>query len=182
MPRIAKRKTRVLAKCQREGELKAEVEHEYKSVKWIADMLPFLPEKYKKNAVLWIKKILEEHLSEMPKAIAMLGMTILVKATIEQTEGLQSRVAQIMRGEVTWILGEPFAFLWGQLTGQIPLGETYGYFKGKKEGFFPAWQDWLISFTVAYMLVEHGGEIFQAIGSGALGLSSIISLLIGATG
>ena len=71
MPRIAKKKTRVLAKCQREGELTAEVEHEYKSVKFLADVLPFLPEKYKKNATIWMKHLIEKHIDKKTKAIIL---------------------------------------------------------------------------------------------------------------
>jgi len=179
MPRPAKKKTRVLAQAAEEGRLKAQTQDEYKSVKFLADVIPFLPEKYKKNAVIWIKHMVEKNADKIPKTIAIIGLTVIIKQIIKTTESLQTRIKQLFKGEVAWTVTEPFGFLWGQITGQIPITETYGYFKEQKEGFFPEWMDWLIAFSLAYIIVEHGGQIALGLGSVASSLSGMVGFLLG---
>ena len=171
MPRIGKKKARVLAQHKRLGELKAEVQHEYKSVKWIADMLPFLPEKYKKNAILWIKHLLEEHLSEMPKNVAILGMTIIVKNLIDKSEELRSLLPKPeLKFRVDPALPH-FEPAW-------PVSLLFGTEKEKYEGMFPDWADWLISFSLAYIIVDHGGQIILGLGESVKGLTGMLAFLL----
>lgn len=174
MPRPPVKKTRVLAKAQREGELKAQVEHDYKSVKWLADLIPFLPEKYKKNAVLWMKKIFEGHLAKIPKGIAILGMTYIIKNLIDTSEELRAKLPKVkIRFRVGPAFPTEFKPAWplSLLTDE----EEYEDF----EGMFPDWADWLVAFTLAYMIVEHGGQIALGLGEAVKGLTGIVGFLLG---
>lgn len=168
LPRPPKKKTRVIAKARREGELKAEAEHEYKSIKFIADMLPFMPEKYKKNAVLWMKNLLEKHLDKMPKMVAVLGLTWMIKFTIDWTQGVFKRALE----RATKM---PIPFGLGQVAfEQMPHGRP-----AIKIGDDTEWQEWLISYVVAYIIIEHGGEIALGLGESFKNLSMIAGFLLG---
>ena len=46
------------------------------------------------------------------------------------------------------------------------------------EGFFPDWVDWLIAFTIAYILIEHAGSIIGLLGDSTSGLTKLVMLLI----
>ena len=178
MPRPPKKKTRVIAKARREGELTAEVEHEYKSVKFIADMIPFLPEKYKKNAVIWMKHLVEKHINKIPKGIAILGMTYIIKHLIDTSEELRGKVNLIVKATTQPLGGASLMIeLWGSISkGELPFIQEA---VGKTEGIFPDWADWLIAFTLAYIIVEYGGQIALGIGSTVKSLSGIVGFLLG---
>lgn len=170
MPRPPIRKTRVLAKAQREGEHKADTEHAYKSVKFIADMLPFLPEKYKKNAILWMKSLVEKHLHRIPKAVALIGMTLIVKNVIHTTDSLAAKVAEIAGKHPVLFAVTPFVTVAAQLTA-----EYFAAGKVKEEDIVPEWAEWLVAFAIAYVIIEHGGQILNF---GQQGLAALVGLML----
>lgn len=180
VPRPGKKKARVLAKAAEEGRLKAQTEHEYKSVKFLADIIPFLPEKYKKNAVLWVKHIVEDHLSELPKGIALLGTTIIVKYLLDTVESLRKRIEPMVsvkpgRG----ILGLVFETVpLPPAIEEVTITTLYGK-EAEPKDLFPEWQIWLIAFAIAYIIVEHGGQIALGLGEGIKGLTGIVGFLLG---
>lgn len=181
MPRPPKKKTRVVAKARREGELKAEAEHEYKSVKFIADMIPFLPEKYKKNAVIWIKHLVEQHLSEIPKGIAILGLTVIIRHIIHTTDELAAKVKAIHEEKPSWYAFTPTGLhmtIAEAVVAQFGIAET-SVSEKKLEGFIPDWTEWLISFALAYIIVEHGGQIALGFGELAGSIKGLVGLLLG---
>jgi len=163
----------VLAKAAEEGRLKAQAEHEYKSVKFLADLIPFLPEKYKKNAVLWMKHIFEKHLAKIPKGIAIIGMTLIVKQIIHSSDEFLSKVAAISGRKPSWLAYTPAGM-------HMTIAEAL---IGKKEedvqDFIPEWTEWLIAFSLAYIIVEHGGQIALGLGEGIKGLTGIVGFLLG---
>lgn len=175
MPRPPIKKTRVLAKAAEEGKLKAQTEHEFKSIKWLASIIPFLPEKYKKNAVLWMKNIFERNMDKIPKMVAMIGLTLIIKRLIDTSEELRGRLDLLRlpferigpQNPFTKIFPQPFTIY---LTDER---------RKKYEGFFPDWMDWLISFTLAYIIIEHGGQIALGLGKAVSSLGGIVGFLLG---
>jgi len=173
LPRPPVKKTRVCAKAAEEGRLKAQTEHEYKSVKFLADLIPFLPEKYKKNAVLWMKSIFEKHLAKIPKGIAIIGMTLIVKQIIHSSDEFIGKVAAISGKKPSWLAYTPAGM-------HMTIAEALVSKKGEKvEDFIPEWTEWLIAFSLAYIIVEHGGQIALGIGEGLKGLTGMVGFLLG---
>lgn len=155
MPRLPKKKTKVLAEKKAFGEtlgkLKAE-EHFAKT---------------KKGQIRAVKTILRDMLKNVNPvdSIAIIGTTVLVKMTIDKSEEL--------RGKLKGLRLEHFPMIFS-LTE--PIWEQLKQKEKNYEGYFPDWTDWLISFAIAYVIVKHGGALFTALGSGMQGLTSIITL------
>jgi len=102
-------------------------------------------------------------------------MTFLVKNIIDTTEEFRGALAHVQLAATGGtkvleklgfppilrdVLGLPVGgaiTLAGIAKGQVPDFKAH-------EGFFPDWVDWIVSFCIAYMLVEHGGSIIQAFG------------------
>lgn len=156
MPRLPKKKTRVLAEKKAFGEtigkLKAE-EHFAKT---------------KKGKIRDIKTILKKLVSNINPvdAIAIMGMTVLVKCTIDKSEDLRGKLhgLRIEYFPMIWSWSKP---IWEQLE---PI-EQY-------EGYAPDWMDWIISFSIAYIIIKHGGALFGMFEKGTLALTQIIGLLL----
>ena len=179
MPRPPVKKTYKLAKVAELGRLQAQVEQEYKGVKWLVDFLPFLPDKYKKNAVLWMKHLFEKHVAKIPKGIAIIGMTYIIKRLIDTTEELKEKALkfQLKYSPLTQI---PYLIqLTGAVVGVDVPQQIIDVTKIKYEGMFPDWADWLIAFTLAYIIVEHGGQIILGLGEGVKGLIALVSFFMG---
>jgi len=164
VPRPPKKKTRVLAKAQREGELKAEIEHINKVFK------------NKKHLKAWFTLRLQHLLEKIEplKALAILGTTILIKSGIEWSEiaaeelfKKNSLIRTLMR------MANPFWFL---AEGYIP--EAPEQIKEALDQPHVEVIQWIISFAVAYLIVEHGDAIINA-GGNVLGVAKG---LIGALG
>jgi len=101
-------------------------------------------------------------------------MTILVKKLIDTTEELKVAVQQPF-----FVVGDKKGtYAWkGPFTYELIPEKMVSAFK---EGFFPDWIDWLIAFALAYIIVEHFGQIMQAAGNITSSLKGILSgLLIG---
>jgi len=124
--------------------------------------------KNKKITQKWLIEQLEKHTDKIPKYAAIAGLTVLVKSTIDASEDLMSRAAVPMLA-LSAISPIMIPFMPAALMGTISAEEF------KK---IPDWAEWIVSFTIAYILIEHGGSIIGLLGSGSGGLSSIISLLL----
>jgi len=103
---------------------------------------------------------------EIAKFVAIMGMTIMVKKVIDTTEELREQVKELI------IVGPQF-FPAYKVAQELGLAAPT---PKPAEGFFPEWADWLISFTLAYIIVEHFGQIMQATGNI---LSSVKTLVTG---
>jgi len=169
MPRPPVKKTFKLAKAAELGKLQAQDEQEYKGVKWIADMLPFLPEKYKKNTVLGIEHFLAQHAEKIPKGIAIFGMTIIIKGTIDASEELLEKIKHPLLA---------VASISPAMVPFMPLAlllETVPEEKRK----VPDWAEWLVAFTLAYIIIEHGGQIILGLSESVKGLAGLVGFLLG---
>jgi hypothetical protein len=107
---------------------------------------------------------------------AVIGLTIIVKLTIDKTEEIRGWLATTggLYTEFETIIGKQTLLTWlGNALGLKPV-ETEKY-----EGMFPDWADWIISFAIAYIIVRHGGAIFGLLKGGAGNLITVIKSLIG---
>lgn len=170
MPRLPIKKTRKLAKAEAEGQLKAQTEHEYKEVKWLADIIPFLPEKYKKNAALWLKRMVEKNISKLPKAIAIIGLTVVIKHLMDTIPELIETVSALHKIPWFYKVASPLLYQAEMFTITV---EKIDVTKG-----LPEWFDWVIAFSLAYIIVEHGGQIALGLGESVKGLSGIVGFLL----
>lgn len=172
MPRPPTKRTYKVEKAKTLGRLQAKVEHEYKAVKWLADIIPFLPKKYKKNATLWMKSLLEKHLDKIPKTIALLGLTYIIKELIRTSDELLTKI-RTFTGKPIWEtkLFEP---IWEKELSLTPIWK-----KPEVKELLPEWKEWLIAFTLAYIIIEHGGQIALGLGETVKGLTGIVGFLLG---
>lgn len=103
------------------------------------------------------KALLVKHLTEnAEKDIAILGVTLIVKSGIDweeaAVEGLNWLI-QWVKVEISPLIGDKNAYI--KALSHAPEAEI---------------REWLISFAIAYLIVEHFGEIMTATGN-VLGLA-----------
>jgi hypothetical protein len=142
-----------------------------------------------KHPLLWIRKMFETHLNDLPEWIAIAGLTIVVKGTIDATEDLVTRVKRALSPiqqaspEEQQELKAYFTETFQQNVPPQVLGKLVGKYneQGRFE-FLADWQEWLVAFSIAYILVKHGGQIIGLLGdvikSGGGSLSAIIPFLL----
>lgn len=145
-------------KAEVKAELKAKTEHKNKI---------FMGGKVTKE---WLIEQLERHADKIPKYVAIAGMTMVVKATIDASEVLRGKLDVILKG------GNPFKgmFVFESGVPVFGLGEGADY-----EGMFPDWMDWLIAFGLAYVIVEHAGSLIGLLGDTMSGLTGVLGFLMG---
>lgn len=104
------------------------------------------------------------------KAVAILGLTIFAKVAITANIELTKLVLDAVN--VGWLTGSPF-FAMIQGLKILPTPSEVG-----KETLeeIPDWLLWLVSFALAYIIVEHGDILFAEGGS----IQTAISSLLGA--
>jgi len=157
--RTKKRDAKAVAKATRLGGMEAEAQ----------------VFKNKKMFLAWLKHLIELHIDKIPKFTAVIGMTFIIKKLIDTTEELRAYIPRFK----TMKFEEVFAFTFPGAP-DIPVLE-YGKVKDF-EGMFPDWQDWLISFTLAYIVVEHAGTLFGMLGDAAGGAVKLVPVLVGLLG
>ena len=188
--------TKACAMAKRKGELEAETK--------FYDKQPLLK---KLKRLLW-KKIEEV---DPLKTAAILAGTITVYnfiATLDQKTKeriLRWEISSILAGP---IFGTVINVGWNAFedindleivyedidvaTGVSPDGEKYVTKTSTPVGFRKrgsadkpqkvlGWSNWLFAFFVAYIIVEHGGEIFGMMIDGGKGLGSMVTALVGST-
>jgi hypothetical protein len=165
MPKLPKKKTEKLAYHKALGETLGKLQAEFRF-------------KHTKKGFI---KSLRDHIGKWIdntnplELVAVGGMTFLVKYLIDTSEDL--------RGKLNTLGGLYGEFLTpiGKTKMLTVLGRALGYTEvtpAQFEGMFPDWMDWLISFTIAYVIIKHGGQIF-GLASNALGAIQNLSVIIG---
>lgn len=163
MPRPPVKKTEKLAMAQRKGELRAE----------------YYMHKHKPLA-----ESAREHIGKLIDRIdpieigAVIGVTILVHGTIVETEALLKAVASVktnVAGNILAGLINPEAELIQWIAGTF-AGSTSDVIK--QFGLDQDWEIWLISYSIAYILVHHFGQILAIAGSGVSSLTGLIAKLL----
>lgn len=203
MPPPRKKANRVEAEATRVGQLKAEQRFR----------LRFLDSRFSlKNRAMSFIEYMKPYIAKLPKGVAILGLTYIVKNLIDESEEIRAKIhgwtqvkeriqdlpalAEKTAPEAAKQRGTPqaigailsyFELIWKGTTAVIPgaaIGETIGaaVFAPKAEGFegmFPDWADWLIAFTIAYILVENAGAIIMALGDAATSLTKVVGFIVG---
>lgn len=134
------------------------------------------------------KKGIREYLEELweklevkdaTKMVAVLGMTFLVKQSIDTYEDIRKALDNLGFGP-RFRLGPVNPFVRSPLLSALGLGPWANQTDGDKEGVFPEQIDWLISFTLAYIIVHNFGSIMQGVGSMASTVPNLVrGLLVG---
>jgi len=155
-----------LGKASEKGKLQAQREHQRK--KHLLDSL-------KEH----IGKAIDK--ADLPKMGAVIGMTVIIKQIIEASEELMKATLK-MAGGAQFALLFPFArdMAVQQLTGAFATAEEFG-----KASDIPEVEvmQWLVSYTLAYLLVDNFGDIMQATGNALGSIKNMVSgLLLGGVG
>lgn len=181
MVKLPKKRVRVLAKQEELGKLQAR--------RQIAKQKPLM-EKLMEH----LEKIVDR--IDPVELIAIGGATVIIYRMIKASEPLQqtmknlgsaltqlpTRIGQLLTGTFA---GEPFAPIIQQFMQSVMIRAQKGDKEAQQylvdrgwqitEGFFPDWLDWLVSFTLAYIIIKHGGQLF---GLAEKGLSGVLTLLL----
>jgi len=167
MPRGKTARTRKrMAKAEEQGRIKARIEEEAKTFS------------KSKHFQVWIKKLLENHIDKIPKFVAIMGLTLLVHETIERTEVYRRKITTIVKGEAPW-----WSYFYG-VTGLLGLGFQMWLTPEQKVETVETQTtyetiSWLTSFTLAYIIIEHGGQIALGLGDVAKSLTGMVGFLLG---
>jgi hypothetical protein len=166
MPRLPKRKTEKLAFHKALGETLGKLQAEYR---------------FKHTKKGWLKSIRDhigkwiDNLNPLELA-ATIGLTIIIKTLIDKSEEIRGWL------ETTGGLYAEFETFLGRQTLLKPIGQALGLKeieKGSFEGVFPDWMDWLIAFTLAYIIIKHGGQLLGFMKEGSANLLLIVKALLG---
>jgi len=145
---------RKISKAQEKGRIKAQIEEEAKTFK------------NKKHFIVWIKKLVEKHAALIPKGVAVLGITFIIHNILKKPE-FQALLPPILRWrELEYIKGWEWLGLY-RPSEQEPIEITE-----------EIWT-WIIAFSLAYIIIEHGGQIALGLGEGVKGLTGIVGFLLG---
>lgn len=110
------------------------------------------------------------------ETVATIGLTILIKQLIDTSEDIRGQIKSIggLYGEY-YLFGQRGTWL-RIVANVIGLKEADAE---KYEGFFPDYMDWLIAFTLAYIIIRHGGSLFGLMKEGMGTLKIVIMALLG---
>lgn len=133
-----------------------------------------------KKFMHWVKTLLEDHASEIPEWVAIVGTTYLVKRAIDLSEELRGRLEQIKTG-IQQGGAFPPIIATAMFTG-VPSPKIAPEYMRKKaleyEGMFPDWMDWLIAFSLAVIIVKHAGQIAIGLGEIASNLTKLVGFFL----
>jgi hypothetical protein len=127
---------------------------------------------YKKHPEVWIGERLADFakktgITDVTKILAIVGMTYIVKKTIETSEALSDQMQVIVRGAPLGLVGIAYSIIAESIVPQA-----------KKVEVGPEWLEWIVSFVIAYLIVEHFGDIMRGVGSATSGIKDIVSGLL----
>jgi hypothetical protein len=115
------------------------------------------------------------------ETVAVLGTTVLVKRAIDLSEDLTARIVSASQNPKAWYLAfvgmSPLAPLW---TSQF-LGKEAPEVKQALSSPTAELVEWLMAFSIAYIIVHNAGSIITALGSGAKGLGEMVGFLLPAS-
>lgn len=169
MPRPPIKKTRVLAKAQRLGELMAERQfHKNKS----------LEESFREHIGKMIDRL------DPIEAMAVGSSTLLIHQFILKDTATLTKVANAFstltyaatQPWMVWLQGMTSYLGFGWLFGGPPQMKTDESLTGNPT--LDQLMLWLLSFVIAVMLVKYGGQIFGMLGKGLGGMAGIIGLFL----
>jgi len=129
---------------------------------------------YKKYPQVWFGDRIADMaknigITDIAKIAAIVGMTIIVKKVIETSEELSEEVQIISRGAPFGVMGIVGSFIFEAVSPQ---------FKAQKIEVGPDWLVWVVSFCLAYIIVEHFGSIMHATGNILTSVKGLMSALL----
>jgi hypothetical protein len=166
--RPAKKRCRAEAKATRLGQLQAE--YQFKKAHSIAKK----PEDFLEEQG---KKLLDK--LDPLETVAIVGMTVLVHGVIISSKPLVEKTVQafttpegylqgFLSAGLAWVIPpESVPWLGKKLVPEAKTLESLGV---------EEWQIWVISFTLAYIIIKHSGQL---IGLMEKGLGSVVPMLLG---
>lgn len=167
----SKRRPKVKTEKKRIRELtKAEIKARLKAVA-----------EFKKSAV-GTAQSLREHMGkfidsakigDVTKLVAILGMTVLVKNVIDSTPELVDKAKELVVPGYALALLFPFTAL-----PFLPALGAAAAAPPKEQLEIPEHLEWLISFTLAYIIVTHFGDLVQGMGNVVSGIKGILTSML----
>lgn len=151
--------------------------------------------KAKNKVGIWsrLKELIWKKFEELDplKAVALIAATITVNNFLGELD--EDTVKKILKWEISTILVGPFQAAMINIPQEIfenyePAKDVTGFSlslweqkppKEKKTIAKNSWQFWMLSFLIAYILVEHGGEVLGLMLDGGKGLGSLVTALVG---
>lgn len=133
---------------------------------------------FKKHPQEWFSHqfpTLMNNMEKITEFAAVLGMTVMVKMAIDSSEILLAEVEKLKAKAQPWIYFAPLVapFAAPYLTPlMLPAAREETKFN------LPDWSEWLISFTLAYIIVHHFGDIMHSLGGGISAVKSLVSSLL----
>jgi len=109
------------------------------------------------------KLVQNTSLHDVSKLVTIIALTPIVKTIIDTSEELRTQAEYF-------------------LSGGILTGKKWEEFREDKLGWLgPDWQIWLLSFALAFLIVEHFGDIMHAAGNIFSSLKMLVTgLMVGA--
>lgn len=138
----------------------------------------------KKHPFLFLKQFLEEHSREIPDWIAIGGVTLMVKKSVDVAEG----IVNTYNKTIVSMQVNPYTYL-GGLAG-IVGSYLYAQFQQQAQEAFvkkvevqtplqvPEWFKWLIAFSIAVLIVKYGGQLLSSLDGGISKLSTVVGALV----
>lgn len=138
-PRLPIKKTRKLAEAEEVGKLKARVQHRAKTLQ------------NKKQLRVWLVERLERILDKVDplKTVAVITLTFLIKSSIDWTNLIKTG-------------SKGLSILYNILLARWTTAIAEGAKDIEPEDLQDEMLEWVISFIVAYMVIEYGGEMIRA--------------------
>jgi len=146
---------------------------------------------YKKHPEQWFSDRIAQlfgstSVNDVMEIIAVFGTTFIVKRIIDTHEEIQAKVQMIKKvtekAGVSWVSYLPIlgSYIYAPaLVIPKPPKEVLAKLEISPEGMFPDWLDWLIAFSIAYILVKNFGLILQTVGDVTAGSIKIIKGILG---
>lgn len=121
--------------------------------------------------------------------VACLGLTLIVKKVIDESEVLRGKLKQIAKPAYGIYFVPPEDYVGPPQVGTPSARPSYRvFYPGPRkteeaaeayEGLFPDWADWLISFAIAYCIIKHGGQLLGLMKEGMGTMTSVVGALLG---
>lgn len=121
------------------------------------------------------KRLLEADPSDLSKQVAILGVTVMIHNGIAWTRDLLEAGAWASQFALTFMLPK---FLGGKGLFELGLPERK---EDQEANLGDEVLAWLISYGLAYLIVEHFDAIVTAIGAGLSSIANIAKSLLGAS-
>lgn len=169
MTRPPTKSTYKIAKAKEKGRLRAQLDQNYAKIPSFFKM--FFSGRGKRERAVSAWQWLTHAIPNPAQLAAIIFLTVIVKGIISTTESYGRRVQAYFEAGMTipFLLGTPLAsaitpFLWPAETPK----------KSWTEELFT----WGISFSIAWLIIKHGGQIIGLLGDVKGGLTQIVGFLL----